>query len=172
MSIIRVLGLGNDLLADDAFGVEVVRELGRRLPPGVEMASSIASGFALLDDLLEADRLIVIDTVTTGQVPPGTIREWHEADVVAAPGGGPHYVGLFDALRLGRELGQRVPDEVVILAVEAGDCLTIGGQMTNAVRAAIAIVVQRVEELVARCDQEAGRRTLGLPDADRTADLS
>jgi hydrogenase maturation protease len=149
MPTIGVLGLGNDLLADDAFGVEVLRELRERLPPEIQTASSIASGFALLDELTGVDRMIVIDTIATGEARPGTVHRWQENDLVAVPGGGPHYVGLFDALRLGRELGLHVPGDVVIVAVEAGDCLTIGGAMTEAVRAAMPVVIESVGELIA-----------------------
>jgi hydrogenase maturation protease len=146
---IRVLGLGNDLLADDAFGMEIVRELGAHLPPGVQTASSIASGFGLLDDLLDADRLIVVDTISSGQAAPGTVHRFEEGEVTAAGGTSPHYVGLFETLRLGRALGLHVPGRVVILAVEAGDCLTIGGAMGREMRAAMPAVVRMVEATVA-----------------------
>jgi hydrogenase maturation protease len=164
---IRVLGLGNDLLADDAFGVEIVRDLRATLPPSVETASSIASGFALLDEVMDADHLIVIDTIATGDAEPGTVYqlEMDGAELKirpscgdlgeaqpAAEGGSPHYVGLFETLRLGRELGLHVPEDVVILAVEAGDCLTIGGDMSSKVRAAKAAVAQAVETIVRSWD--------------------
>ncbi len=149
---IRVLGLGNDLLADDAFGVEVVRELRRRLPRGVETTTSIASGFALLDDVVGADRLVVIDTIAGGKGAPGTVYRFEESQVGtrdAAQGTSPHYVGLFETLHLGRKLALHVPERVIILAVEAADCLTVGGAMSPEVRAAMPAIVATVEEIVA-----------------------
>jgi hydrogenase maturation protease len=147
---IRLLGLGNDLLADDAFGVEVLREVSPALPAGVQTATSIAGGLTLLDDLVGADRLIVVDTITTGDCAPGTVRSFDAAQVSAAPGPSPHYVGLFDALALGRHLGLHVPEQVVVLAVEAADCLTIGAAMSPEMRAAVPVVEGMIHEQVAR----------------------
>ena len=42
---VLVAGVGNVFLGDDAFGVEVVRELARRpLPAGVRLADSASAG--------------------------------------------------------------------------------------------------------------------------------
>ena len=148
--VIRVLGLGNDLLADDAFGVEMARELARRLPPDIETRWSVASGIALLDEMLEADALIVIDTIATGQVPAGTVHRFAEEQVeVTGQAASGHYMGLFETLRLGRQLQFRVPERVVIVAVEAEDTTTVGGGMSAAVRAAKPIVKRLVEDQIA-----------------------
>ncbi len=144
----RILGLGNDLLADDAFGVEVVRLLAGHLPEHVEVRSSIASGFALLDDVLGADRLIVVDTVTGTGAEPGSVSRFEDGDVSCVPGVGPHYVGLFETLRWARALALPAPRQVAIFTVEAADCLTVGGPMTPSVRAALPTVARMIEEQV------------------------
>ncbi len=150
---IRLLGLGNDLLADDAFGVEVVRGIAPRLPAHVQTTTSIAGGLALLDELVGAHRLIVIDSVTTGEQATGTVNRVEASALAPAPGQSPHYVGMFEALQLGRHLGLEVPSEIVILAVEAGDCLTIGGPMSAKMRAAIPVVERMIHEQLARWDE-------------------
>ena len=63
------------------------------------------------------------------------------------PGESPHYIGLFETLKLGRKLQLEVPQEVVIIAVEPADCLTVGGAMTPAVREAVPVVVNLVQRL-------------------------
>lgn len=145
---IRVLCLGNNLLADDAFGGAVAEQLRALGPTGAEVVESSAAGFALLDMLLNASYLVVVDTVLTGTAAPGTLRVLREAEVAAVPGGSPHYVGLFEALALGRKLGLPVPEEVVILAVEAADCVTVGGAMHPAVQAALPVAVNLVQEII------------------------
>lgn len=147
---IRVLGLGNDLLADDGVGLVAAAALGRRFSGRVETVCSSTSGFDLLDDLLGASRLLVIDTLATGGSPPGTLFEAGEDEVGASPGGSPHYVGLFEALRLGRALGLEVPSEVVILAVEPADVLTVGGPMSDEVASAIEPLLDRAGAIVSR----------------------
>jgi Ni,Fe-hydrogenase maturation factor len=177
---VRVLGLGNEILADDALGILAARELAKLFPPAeVEVIESSQSGLHLLDYVTGVDRLLVIDTVETGRAAPGEIlvvreedvrsapgeilvvREEdvrsapgeilvvREEDVRSAPGTAAHGTGLFDALALARQLGFPVPEDVVILAVEAADCLTLGGPMHPAVAAALPQVVERAQALIA-----------------------
>jgi len=145
---IRVLGLGNDLLADDALGFLAAAAIGRRFGERVEAFCSSTSGFDLLDDVVGATRLLVLDVLATGAAPPGTVFEVGENDIPAPQGGSPHYVGLFEALRLGRALGLTVPSEVVILAVEPQDVLTVGGPMSDAVAGALQPLLDRAGRIV------------------------
>jgi len=145
---VRVLCLGNDLLADDALGIVAAEELRRRLPERVEVYATTETGFRLIDYILYARRLIVVDTVMTGCADPGTMYLVREEDVRDASGGSPHYVGLFESLDVGRKLGEPVPDEMVIIVVEGGDCRTVGGEMGAAARQAIPRVVDLVERIV------------------------
>jgi hydrogenase maturation protease len=170
----RVLCLGNDLIADDALGIIAARWLCRRLaglgaplPPGpafdpaatirvfrhprageVEVVETALTGMYLLEAVVGAGRLIVVDTVVTGADPPGNVRVLAEGDLSGPPGGSPHYVGLFEALELARGLGLPTPGEVIVVAVEAEDYLTVGGRMTASVGAAVPRVVERVLALL------------------------
>lgn len=71
---ILVAGVGNILLGDDGFGVEVVRRLAARAPgPGVRVADFGIRGFDLTCALLEPhDRVILVDASCRGGK-PGTI---------------------------------------------------------------------------------------------------
>ena len=166
---VRVLCLGNDLIADDAFGVEVARRLADRFggitggefpdPAAtvilvehpeigtIEIVQTALSGLYLMDAVVGSRHLIVVDTVTTGKQEPGSLMLLREDAVTAVPGGSPHYVGLFETLDLGRKLGLPIPQEVVIVAVEAGDTLTVGGSMTVEVAAAVDSAVEMVTAL-------------------------
>lgn len=144
---VRLLCLGNDLLADDAFGYVAAGELRKRLSPHVEVVFTANTGLGLIDHLGQATLLVVIDTVVTGKADPGTVFVVEERDFRSAPGGSPHYIGLFETLALARKLEMAVPDRLVIVAVEAADNLTLGGEMHPAVRAALPAVIERVTEL-------------------------
>ncbi len=167
---IRVLCLGNELIADDAVGIVAARELARRLaiagtqvPAGpsfdpaatgqafelpavgrVEVVETALTGMYLLEAVVGASKLIVIDSVLSGTVEPGTVLELTEADLDGPRGGSPHYIGLLEALELARMLGLAVPADVAIIAVEAGDSTTVGGRMTAPVAAAVPMVAGRV----------------------------
>jgi hydrogenase maturation protease len=144
----RLLCLGNDLLADDAFGYVAAEELRRRMPADVEVVFTANTGIGLIDHLGQATLLVVVDTVVTGRADPGTIFVVEEGDLSSVPGGSPHYVGLFETLALRRALEMATADRLVIIAVEASGNLTLGGEMHPAVRAALPVVVERVTELV------------------------
>lgn len=170
----RVLCLGNELISDDALGVVAARQLAGRLAvagtavsPGasfdpaltvwafelprvgpVEVVETALSGMYLLDAVVGASRLIVLDTVVSGAADPGTVLELTESDLAGPRGSSPHYIGLLETLDLARALGMQVPAEVVIVAVEAGDYVTVGGEMTPPVAAAVPVVVDRAMTLI------------------------
>jgi len=144
----RVLCLGNDVLADDSLGIVFAEHFQRLAPPDVEVISTPESGFHLLDYVLNIQRLVVVDTVLTGSASPGTIYAFYDHELQAVPGASPHYVGLNETLALARQLGLKVADEVVFLAVEAYDCTTLGGEMNPAVAAAIPRLLTMVREMM------------------------
>jgi len=170
----RVLCLGNELISDDALGVVAARRLARLLaiagtpvPPApsfdpaltvwafelpdvgpVEVLETALSGMYLLEAVVGASRLIVIDTVVSGAADPGAVLELTERDLAGPRGGSPHYIGLLETLELARALGMQVPAEVVIVAVEAGNYVTVGGEMTPPVEGAVPVVVDRAMALI------------------------
>lgn len=143
---VRILCLGNELVADDALGFVAAARLREA---GLEAVFSPEAGLNLLDSVEGAARLIVVDTLHTGSAPPGTIHVLRPEQLELSAGPPLHYLGLFEALALARRIGLAVPSDVVIVAVEAADCTTVGGAMTPAVEAAIAEVVDCVRRLVA-----------------------
>ena len=145
---VRVLCLGNDLIADDGIGITAAEVIRRRLP-GVAVVEEAMSGLYLIEDVIGVDRLIVVDAVITGEAPPGTIHVLGEGDVAVVPGVSPHYVGLFETLELVRALELDAPDEVTLVCIEIKDAVTIGGAMTDDVLRALPGVVDIVADLVA-----------------------
>jgi hydrogenase maturation protease len=143
---IRVLCLGNDLLGDDSLGSMVAEHIRQFAPVNVEVLSTAETGFHLLDYALNVSRLIVVDTVVTGSAPPGTIYEFRDGDLKSPPGGSPHYVGLVEALTVARHLCLPAAEQVLILAVEAKDCFTVGEDMHPAVVAAIPVLIKMVRD--------------------------
>ena len=65
-----VLGLGNELAADDAVGVLVARAVRQRVADAAEVVESSASGMVLLEIFAGYDRAIVVDSIRTGRNPP------------------------------------------------------------------------------------------------------
>lgn len=146
----RLLGLGNELLADDAFGVFVAREAQRRFGGELDVVCSSAAGFDLLDHLLGVSRLLVVDTIVTGRAGPGTVHILSADQLQPIPAVSPHFLGLFEVLAVGKRLNLPVPEEIVVVAVEAADCTTVGGAMHPEVRSAASSVMELVEQFLHR----------------------
>ncbi len=136
----KVLCLGNDLLGDDAFGL-IAGRLLKASHPELDVIESSASGLHLIDLISGCEQLVVIDTSETGRNEPGTVYVLDESSIAHIPAETPHCTGLFDTLRLARTLGFDAPATLTVIAVEAADCRTIGGQMDPRVESALDRVV-------------------------------
>jgi len=141
-----VLGLGNDLLTDDAIGLRVVREVAHRLAGDsrVDVRETTEMGLALLDFIVGYERVILVDSIQTGRCPPGTIHELDATRLKQLTGRTPHFLGIGETLALGRQLGLAMPTEVRILAVEVADPFTLGTELTPTLRRIMPRVVRRV----------------------------
>jgi hydrogenase maturation protease len=146
-----VLGLGNSILTDDAVGLTVAEEVRRRLDRAdvtVEQAST--GGLGLLDLVLGYDKIIIVDAIQTKNNEPGRIHRLSPDQFSGSLRSvSSHDVTLATALELARSLGKDVPQEIVILAVEAADVDSFGEDLTPQVAAAVPDVVELVlQELV------------------------
>jgi hydrogenase maturation protease len=143
-----VLGLGNELAADDAVGVLVARAVRDELAGAADVVESSASGMALIEVLAGYDRAIVIDAIATGRNPPGTITELglYEVGRVLAPS--LHHTGLPEMAAVAARLGLRFPSATTVFAVEVLDPYTLGGSMSAPVAAALDELAGRVRRAV------------------------
>lgn len=145
---IRVLCVGCERIADEAAGIAAASRLRRCLPNEVVLVETSAVDHTVTDHLWRTRRLIIVDTITTRRVPPGTVMGLTEDDLRVAPPSFPPYATLYETLCHARQLGLAAPDEVVLVAVEAIDRNTVGVDITPVVRAALSNVVEEVLTLV------------------------
>jgi hydrogenase maturation protease len=135
-----VVCIGNDLVADDAAGCAVYRQLTQgRLWKEVRLEMLACGGVALLDRLAGERILIVVDAVQFGSA-PGTVHvlDWDDlpsntGEVVSA-----HGIGVREAIEIGRHLmPEAMPSRVLLIGIE-GRCFdAVGEPMTAAVAAAV-----------------------------------
>jgi hydrogenase maturation protease len=183
---VLVLGLGNDILSDDAVGLAVARTAARLLEgnPGIDVRATTEMGLALLDEIAGREAVVVVDSIQTGSAPPGTIHDFSQAFSAACSGvsrtgagalaeGGiqpstfglssgvataPHFLGLGETLAFGRLLGLEMPRAVRVIAIEVADPFTVGTRLTPAVERAVPAAAERVAEAaLAVLDFEAAR---------------
>jgi hydrogenase maturation protease len=145
---VAVLGIGNELAADDGVGIHVVRQLRSRLrDPRVHCLESERGGMDILDHLEGCDRGFIVDASWSGLYPPGTIRR----DLLrsTAPPHCPHSlhtISVDAVLSLGSLTGLRLPDEVILYTIEAVDIETFGARCSEGVQASLPDVVSRLME--------------------------
>lgn len=146
-----VIGLGNDIAGDDGAGIEVARILERRLAYrcDIEVIALPWAGFSLLDVLHNRDRAAIIDCLTTGRHPPGTIVRLDEDDL----GGSVrlnsfHDINYPTVLALGRRLGWKMPATIAIWGIEAGLFGVFTEGLSTAVEAAVAEVAIEVDNFL------------------------
>jgi hydrogenase maturation protease len=138
--------MGNPLLCDDGVGLHVATELKRRLDQSdVTITETSVAGLSLLDLLVGYDRAIIIDAIQTLDGKPGQIYQLDpEAFDTTRRTISPHDVNLTTALEFGKKLGLPLPQEIVILAIEASDVNTFSEEFTPKVKQAIPACVEMV----------------------------
>jgi len=149
-----VLGLGNELAADDAVGLLVARAVREEFDGDVDVAESSASGLALIEELAGYDRAVVVDAIRTGRTPPGTITEMGLAEVGSVVAPSVHQAGLPELAAVAERLGLGFPRRTRVLAVEVEDPYTIGGPVSRSVAGVVPQLVRRVLEQLERWDHE------------------
>lgn len=148
---VLVLGLGNDVLTDDAVGLRVARAAASRLAgrPAVVVRETMEMGLALLDEIVGFDALVLVDSVQTGRAPAGHVHEFDGDALVGHRLSAPHFLGVAETLALGESLGFAMPRSVRVVAVEVADPFTMGMAMTAEVEGAVEGAADRVAERAA-----------------------
>jgi hydrogenase maturation protease len=143
--MVAVIGIGNILMADEGAGVEALKMLGERECPGhVDLIDAGTAFFAIVSDLKDYDKLIIIDVVR-GDQPPGTVYRFELEDV---KGGDVlvslHDIGVVDSLRMERLVG-KVPDDIVFFGIEPEE-ITLSIGLSSSVKKGVEHLVDRVIE--------------------------
>lgn len=131
---ILVLGLGNELLADDGAGLQVIRRLQAEYDGIAELVECNMAGLALLEYFIGFDKAIIVDAIHTKRQPPGTIYQYLPEDLGEVYAPSPHYSGLPELMALAKQLELDFPLDIKIFALEVADPYTIGGGLTEPVK--------------------------------------
>jgi hydrogenase maturation protease len=162
---ILIAGVGNSLRGDDGFGVAVAQALieGHKFSDDVRIYEAGTAGIALVQELMsDYDALIIADAIDR-RGPPGTVyliepeipdadsiepAELHRSLVDA------HYADPSKVLLLAKALGV-LPERVFIVGCQPGGFDELGAELSQPVRNAVQIAVNRIESLI---EEMAGKR--------------
>lgn len=116
---IRVIGLGNEMRGDDAVGLVIAKRLRDRGGDRAEVIELEGGGVALLDAMLGAQMVVIIDAMQSGR-PPGTIHRFDARVDPIAPVFLPrssHAVGVAEVIELAKALGL-LQAKVILYGIE------------------------------------------------------
>lgn len=151
-----VIGLGNPILGDDGVGWKVVEAVsgqpsavGAKQPLEFEYLS--LGGLSLMERMLGFDRVVLVDSMETGQSPAGCVQVFPLASL-PDPGAGhsasAHDTSLMTALKTAESLGAAIPRRVDVVAIEAQNVYDFSEELTPPVAAAVPVAVDHVLKLL------------------------
>jgi hydrogenase maturation protease len=145
---ILILGVGNLLLSDEGIGVHIAQKMMQMdLPPEVQVIEGGTDGFGLVNVILEADRMILIDAVKGGGQ-PGSIYRFDLEDCPPYPDlfkTSVHQISILEVINLSSLIGST--PQTTIIGVEPA-CIEMGMQLSPQIEAKIPKVIQMIQEEV------------------------
>jgi hydrogenase maturation protease len=139
-----VLGIGNPILSDDAVGIKIARRLEAE-KPGLAVEQTNDAPIALIDLITGYERLIIIDSIKTGQGEPGELYQLEIDDFsVSHDIAFSHGMDIATAFEVGRNLGCPMPRSVKIYAVEVKDNETFAEECSPEVTERIPALVEQI----------------------------
>jgi len=153
---ILLVGLGNPILGDDGVGWVVAREVESRIHEAggsIEVDYLSLGGLSLMERLIGYEKVILIDSLTTGTHPQGAVIMFTLEDLVDLSSGhttAPHDTSLKTALVTGRQLGAVLPEDrdVHVVAIESQYVYDIEEGLTPPIAAAVPLAVKKVIDLL------------------------
>jgi len=144
-----ILGIGNPILRDDRVGHFFIQILRSRISsPGIVLQKTSLAGLDLAEFFVGFKSAVVIDAIQSGGT-PGTVYCLKPEDFnVQLNQNDLHGTGLLQALELGKSLGWPMPQDVTIVAIEAGDASSFGDDLTPEVEKAIPVALEKIEKLL------------------------
>ena len=148
-----VIGLGNPILGDDGIGWKIAEELASVIgqDSSVEIDTAALGGLSLMERMLGYDRVVLVDSMETGQGPVGSVQTFPLAslpDPMAGHSASAHDTSLITALQTAKSIGADIPKRVDVVAVEAQNVYAFSEELSAPVAAAVPVAVQAVLDLL------------------------
>ena len=145
-----MLGLGNDILSDDAVGLFATRELGEIFGDldNVDFIETTEMGLSLLDFLEGRSWAIIVDSILTGDREPGDLHMYDRDMFLDPRAKNPHHMGMDEILALAEEGNISIPSDLRVVAIEVKDPFTFGEKLTPELELALPGIVSEISEMV------------------------
>jgi hydrogenase maturation protease len=145
---ILILGVGNLLLCDEGVGVHVAQKMMKMdLPPEVQVVEGGTDGFGLVNVIVQADRMILIDAVKGGGQ-AGSIYRFAIEDCPPYPDlfkTSVHQISILEVINLSSLIGST--PHTTIIGVEPAR-IEMGLELSPQVEQKIPKIIQMIQEEV------------------------
>ena len=148
-----VIGLGNPILTDDGVGVLVAYEVSKILAlqdrNDIDVTEASVGGIRLMELMVGFNRAILVDAIISSNgSSPGTIHKMSLDDLMdispTQHSASAHDTSISTALDRGKELGLKLPEEIVIFAIEVKNIIDFNENPTSGVAKAIPLATKSV----------------------------
>jgi len=140
-----IVGLGNISFSDDGAGILVARALqAHDLPEEIVIREAAEGGLDTLDMIPGFDFAVIIDAVRTVQGIPGTVYRFELDQINSLPIVSPHDIDVLTALKLGKELGFVLPEQIMFFGIEVKDLNTPGDECSVEIKKTIPVCTDMV----------------------------
>jgi hydrogenase maturation protease len=141
-----ILGLGDQGLHGNRVGLEVARKLHAMLgDPDVDIIEATTSGLDLIEVAAGYDKVVVVDSIRTGEGDVGELRRLGLSDLELVPHAGSGGDAEYRArLELAAPRGTMMPREMSIYAIEVGENVQRSGEVAEIAREAVPRLVAQI----------------------------
>ena len=147
-SSILVLALGNDIMGDDAAGLVAAKSLKEEFGERIDFVNSIETGLALLDLMSGYERVLLLDSIVTGEHQPGAILEFSASEFETVLGCSPHFMGLPDVIDLADRLSIDFPQNIRILALEIEQVFEFSANLSHDIKLSLPEYIHKASFLL------------------------
>ncbi|MEI7662544.1 MAG: hydrogenase maturation protease [Bacteroidota bacterium] len=145
-----ILGIGNEILTDDAIGLRLVDDLQACCcSPRLVFEKATVGGLEILELIKGYKAVLFLDAIKTVNGTPGDVYRMSFSDFADTLHlSNLHDVGFIEAIRLGEALGLSLPETLLIFAVEIVEDRVFSSEFTPAIESRYPRILMEAERFL------------------------
>lgn len=147
---ILILGLGNELLCDDAIGIRLVIEFKELYKSkGIDFLTSCNGGLEIVELISGYDMVVIIDAIKTRDGIPGSIYHFTPADFTdTLHVSSFHDISFLTALKLAAYTEMKIPEHIHIIAIEIVEDLLFSNEFSETIAKKYNDIKKKIKEFL------------------------
>jgi hydrogenase maturation protease len=149
---IALIGLGNPIVGDDAIGIRTIEYIrdAFEIPTNVDVIPDVSSaGIGLVELFRGYDKVIIVDSIQTGQNKPGHVLKLKPEEIATALHVSDyHNMDFFTALEFANEMYNDIPKDITIIGIEIINVLEFSDNFSKEIQDKFEEIVTQVYEMI------------------------